>query len=171
MPALIITWGEHPIAVARSAAYLTVVNEMAMPLQIALFLASIAIVIFVVMCIPAMLQLRKHAEQMSQTLAELRAEIALLVQDSRTMLHNVNELSTRANRQFDDVAQVIQTVRGWTERADRVVAEIGSVVEPPILTVARNAQIFRRGIAKFFETFLNRNQQQPQKTEEQHVRQ
>jgi uncharacterized protein YoxC len=143
---------------------------MSMPLQIALFLASVAIVLFVACCIPAMLQLRKHAARMTQTLEELKAEVSLLVQDSRQLLHSVNELSTRAHQQCDDVERVIQTVRGWTERVDRVVEEVGSALEPPILTAARNAQIFRKGIAKFFETFLNRNHRQPQKAEEQHVR-
>ena len=142
-----------------------------MPLQIALFLASVAIVLFVACCIPVMLQLRKHAERMTQTLAELKAEVSLLVQDSRQLLHSVNELSTRANQQCDDVERVIQTVRGWTERADRVVEEVGSVLEPPILTAVRNAQILRKGIAKFFETFLNRNHHNTKKAEEQHVRQ
>jgi uncharacterized protein YoxC len=142
-----------------------------MPLQIALFLASVAVVIFVACCIPAMFQLRKHAARMSQTLAELKAEVSLLVQDSRTLLHSVNELSMRAHQQCDDVERMIQTVRGWTERADRVVEEVGSVLEPPILTAVRNAQILRKGVAKFFETFFNRNQHQPQKAEEEHVRQ
>jgi uncharacterized protein YoxC len=143
---------------------------MAIPLQIALFLASVAVVIFVAYCIPAMLQLRKHAARMTQTLAELKVEVSLLVQDSRTLLHNVNELSTRAHQQCDDVEEVIQTVRSWTERVDRVVEELGSVLEPPLLTAARNAQIFRKGITKFFETFLNRTHHQPQEAEEQHVR-
>ena len=128
-----------------------------MPLQIALFLASVAVVILVAYCIPAGLQLRKHAARMTQTLAELKAEISLLVQDSRRLLHSVNELSTRAHQQFDEVEQVIQTVRCWTERVDRVVEEVGSVLEPPLLRAARNAQILRKGVAKFFETFLNRN--------------
>jgi uncharacterized protein YoxC len=144
---------------------------MSMSLQIALFLASVAVVIFVAFCIPFMLQLRKHAERMTQTLAELKAEISQVVQDSRKLLHSVNELSTRANQQWDDVERVIQTVRDWTERVDRVVEEVGAAVEPPILTAARNAQIFRKGIAKFFETFLNRNHHQTQKAEEHHVRQ
>ena len=126
-----------------------------MPLQIALFLASVAIVLFVAYCIPAMLQLRKHAARMAQTLAELKAEVSLLVQDSRKLLHNVNELSTRAHQQCDDVERVIQTVRGWTERVDRVVEEVGTAVEPPILAAARNIQIFYKGITKFFDAFLN----------------
>ena len=87
------------------------------------------------------------------------------------MLQSVNELSTRAHQQCDDIERVIQTVRGWTERVDRVVEEVGSVLEPPILAAARNAQIIRKGIAKFFETLLNRNHHPLQKTEEQHVRQ
>jgi len=141
-------------------------------LQIALFLASVAVVIFVACCIPALLQFRKHAARMTQSLGELKAEVSLLIQDSRRLLHNVNELSMRVSRQCDDVECVIQTVRGWTERADRVVEEVGTVLEPPILTAARNAQIFRKGITKFFETFLNRNHHEPQnKSEEQHVRQ
>ena len=144
---------------------------MSIPLQIALFLASVAVVIFVAFCIPAILQLRNHAARLTQTLAELKAEVSLLVQDSRRLLHNVNELSTRATRQCDDVERVIQTVRGWTERVDRVVEEVGSVLEPPVLTAARNALIFRKGIAKFFEIFLNRTHRQSQKAEEQHVRQ
>jgi uncharacterized protein YoxC len=114
--------------------------------------------------------LRKQATRMTQTLGELKAEVSLLVQDSRKMLHNVNELSTRAHQQCDDVEYVIQTVRGWTDRVDRVVEEVGSVLEPPILTAARNAWVFRKGIAKFFETFLNRNHHQPQRAEESHVR-
>ena len=130
---------------------------MAMPLQIALFLASVAVVIFVAYCIPAMLQLRKNADRMAQTLAELKAEVSLLLQDSRKVLYSVNELSMRAHAQCDDVEQVIQTVRGWTERVDHVVEEVGSAVEPPVLAAARNVQIFYKGIAKFFETFLNRN--------------
>jgi uncharacterized protein YoxC len=144
---------------------------MAMSLQIALFLASVAVVIFVAFCIPAMLQVRKHAARMAQTLAELKAEVSLLVQDSRKLLHSVNELSTRANQQCDEVERVIQTVRGWTDRMDRIVEEVGSVVEPPILTIARNAQVIRKGVARFFEALMNRNHRQPQKTEEQHVRQ
>jgi uncharacterized protein YoxC len=139
---------------------------MLMPLQIALFLASVAIVIFVAFCIPAIFQLRKHTARLAQTLEEFKAEFSPLVHDGRKVLHNVNELSSRVHQQCDDVEDVIQTVRGWTERADRVVEEVGSVLEPPILTAARNAHIFRKGIAKFFETFLKRNHPEPQNKSE-----
>ena len=51
-------------------------------------------------------------------------------------------------------------------RVDRVVAEVGAALEPPILTVVRNAQIIRQGITKLFEMFVNRNHHHPQKAEE-----
>jgi uncharacterized protein YoxC len=114
-----------------------------------------------------MLQLRKHAARMAQTLAELKTEVSLLVQDGHRLMQNVNDLSARVHRQCDEVERVIQTVRGWTERADRVVDEVGSVLEPPILTAARNAHIFRKGIAKFFETFLNRTHHETQNKSEE----
>lgn len=142
-----------------------------MPLQIALFLASIAVVIFVAFCIPAMLQLRRHTARMTHTLTELKAEVSVLVQDSRTMLRSVNKLSERANQQCDDIEQVIHTVRSWTDRANHVVEVVGMVLEPPIFTAARNAQIIRKGVAKFFETFLNRNHNNNKKAEAEHVRQ
>ena len=130
---------------------------MAMPLQIALFLASVAVVIFVAFCVPAVIQMRKHGDRMAQSVAELKAEISLLVLDSRKVLYSVNELSTRAYEQCDDVEQVLQTVRGWTDRVDRVVEEVGTAVEPPILAAARNVQVFYKGITKFLEAFSNRN--------------
>lgn len=140
-------------------------------LQVALFLASVAVVIFVACCIPAVLQLRKSAARATQTLEDLKAEFSLLIQDSRKLLHNINELSARAHQQCDDVESAIQTVRGWVERANRVVEEVGTVLEPPIVTAARNAQILRKGIAKFFEMFLNRNHHQPEQSEDQRVKQ
>jgi uncharacterized protein YoxC len=140
---------------------------MSTPLQIALFLASVAIVVFVACCIPAMLQLRIHAAKMAQTLGELKAEVSLLVHDAHKLLQNVNDLSARVHQQCDEVERVIETVRGWTERADRVVEEVGSVLEPPIFTAARNAHILRKGIAKFFEIFLNRTHHEPQNKSEE----
>ncbi len=141
---------------------------MEMPLQIALFLAAIAVILFVACCIPAIFQMRRHAAGMAQALQELKVEVSVLVRDSQQLVRSVNELSTRANRQFDDVERIVRTVRGWSERADLVVGEVGSIVEPSIMTAVRNVQIVRKGIAKFFETFFNRNHQ-PQKAEESHV--
>ena len=141
-------------------------NSMALALQIAFFLAAIAIVIFVAFCIPAIIQMRKHATQMAQTMAELKVEVSAMVQDSRKVLHNVNVLALRAHEQCDDGEDVLQTVRGWTDRMDRVVDEVGAAIEPPVLAAARNAQVVYKGIAKFFQTFLKRNHNNTQKVED-----
>ena len=139
-------------------------------LQVALFLASTAIVVFVAFCIPAMLRLRQDATRIMHALSELKAEVSLLVQESRKLLHSITEIASRTQQQFDAVEHVIKTVRSWTERVDHVVEEVGAVLEPPILKVAHNALIIRKGIMTFFEAFLNRNHNNPKKVEEDYVR-
>jgi hypothetical protein len=65
---------------------------------------------------------------------------------------------------------VVSVVRAWSERANRIVNEVGAAVEPPILSVARNINFFRKGLAVFLDAFLHRNNQPEQKDEASHVR-
>jgi uncharacterized protein YoxC len=138
-------------------------------LQAALLCASVAVVVFVAACLPMLMQLCRHAERMAQTLADLKAETSLLVQDTRTLVQNVNELSNRANQQCDDIERVVHTMRGWSDRVDRVVVELGTLVEPPLMAVARNAHIWRKGVSRFVKTFLNQNGNKKRKTEAEDV--
>ena len=103
---------------------------MGMTLQIALFLASVAIVVLVAVLVPVFLSLRKQV-------AELNADVKLLVHDSRTMVQNVNQLTTQAQQQMDETEQMLQVVRGWLDRADRFVHQAGDLIEGPVLTGAR----------------------------------
>jgi len=143
---------------------------MSMPLQVALFLASVAVVVFVVLLIALLLALRKQAEQAVRQLEEVKSDVKLLVQDSRTLLQNVNSLVTRANQQMDDVSKVTGIVRGWSERANRLVDEIGAAVEPPIFTAARNIGILRKGVGIFMDVLLRRNHHTEEEQEEHHGR-
>lgn len=143
---------------------------MSIALQIALFLASVAVVVLVAFLIPILIQLRKHTEQAARQLEELKSDVKLLVQDSRTMIQNVNNLSGRAHQQLDEVDKVVRIVREWSERANRIVEEVGAAVEPPILFAARNIGIFRKGLSIFLNALLHRDHQPEQKDEEIHVR-
>lgn len=137
-------------------------------LQFALFAASIAIVVFVIVFLVAFAQLRKNLEQTVKALEQLKSDVKLLVEDTRKLLANVNALTDRTHRQWDDLERVIGTVRGWSERANRVVEEVGSALEPPLLTAARNINLFRTGFAAFLQALLHRNQPNQQKEEESH---
>ncbi len=143
---------------------------MSIALQIALFLASVAIVVMVAFLIPIFLKLRKHCETAARQLEELKADVKLLVNESRMMIEDVHDLSSRAHKQLDEVEKVLRTVGAWSERADRIVHEIGAVVEPPILTAARNIHIFRKGLAMFLDRFFHRNHTPKEKDEAAHGR-
>jgi len=103
---------------------------MGIALQIALFLAAVSVVVMVAVLIPVFLGMRKH-------LAELNTDVKLLVQDSRTMVQNVNQLTTRTHQQIDEVEQSLCIVRGWLDRADRLVHQAGDLIEGPLFTGAR----------------------------------
>ena len=105
---------------------------MAMALQIALLLASVSIVVFVVLLIPVLFGLRRHLADAARELAELQTDVKLLVKDSRTMVQNVNKLTTQAQQQIDEVDQSIRVLRGWLEQADRLVHQVGDLIEGPI---------------------------------------
>jgi uncharacterized protein YoxC len=110
---------------------------MEMALQISLFLASVSFVVLVAVLIPALLGLRKQFANAARELAELKTEVRLLVHDSRSMVRNVNKLTTQAQQQIDEVDQSLRILRGWLDRADRLVHQAGDLIEGPIFAGAR----------------------------------
>ena len=110
---------------------------MGMALQIALFLASVSVVVLVAVLIPALLGLRQQFANAGRELAELKTDVKLLMQDSRTMVQNVTKLTTQAQQQIDEVDQSLRVLRGWLDRADRLVRQAGDLIEGPIFTSAR----------------------------------
>lgn len=140
-------------------------------LPVALVCASVAIVVFVSVCLPVLWQCRRMAGQMAQTLTELKGETSQLVQETRALVRNLDALTQRAHQQSAELTRVVETVRGWSDRVDRVVGELGAIVEPPLMAAARQVQMVRKGLGRFFETLLNRNQNNERKAEAEHVSQ
>ena len=142
---------------------------MSTALQVALFVASLTFIILALCIIPVTFHLRRKLEQLVITAADLKEKLQLLVEDSHTMVRNVTELSKRANQQLDEVSRVVQTARQWAERADRLVNEVGSAIEPPVHSLVRNMNLFRTGIATFLQVLSHRNQHNQTKKESDHV--
>ena len=132
---------------------------MAIALLIALFLASVSIVVFVVLLIPALLGLRRHLADAGHELAELKTNVKLLVQDSRTMVQNVNKLTTQAQQQIDEVNQSLRVLHGWLERGDRLVHQAGDLIEGPIFTGAR----ILNGLGTLLQPWLTKDGRTSQK--------
>lgn len=142
---------------------------MSMALQIALFLASVAAVVFVLFLIPVFIGLRKHVVHATRQLDELQSDVKLLVHDSRTMVQNVDKLTSRAHQQLDEVDKIVRIVRAWSERANRIVEEVGDVVEAPIFTVTRIIGIVHKGLSVFLDT-VARKDHQPEPTDTESLR-
>ena len=142
---------------------------MATALQVALFVACITFIVLALCIIPVAFHLRRKLEQLVFTVGQLKDKLEALVEDSHTMVRNVTELSKRANQQLDDVSRVVQTARGWSDRADKLVNEIGSVVEPPVHSLLRNMNLLRTGVATFLQFLSHRNEHNQTTKESDHV--
>jgi uncharacterized protein YoxC len=128
---------------------------MSTALQVALFLASLAIIVLVACSVPMAFLMRSHLNSLVRTAEQSKTDMQTLVQDSHELIRTVTDLSKRASRQLDEVDQMIATLHEWTERADHFVNKVGSVVEPPVFSIVRNLNILRSGARGFFYALLD----------------
>jgi len=114
---------------------------MPVPLQVAFFLACVAIVLFVSFLTLLSILVYRRASSAARHLEEAKTDLKQLMQDSRAMIHNVSLLSIHANQQLDELDKVVRVVRRWAERVDQVAQEVTAAVEAPAYTVARSLKI------------------------------
>lgn len=135
---------------------------MSLALQIALFLAALAVIALVACLIPLVFEARRRLDRLAVLAEQSRSDLEVLVRDSREAIRNVQELTQRANEQITDVSQIVRTVQAWAARADQWVNEIATTIEPPLFSLARNLTLLRVGAAAFFQTLFQRTQDNPQ---------
>lgn len=138
-------------------------QQLPVALQVALYVALIATVVSVVVLVGALLHFRKQLERLVGSVEELSAEWKPLAKEARVVVKRLGDLSGRAEEQWVEVEGIIETARRWSKRADHLVEEIGSVVEPPILAATQGLGLLRRGLEALVLKLRNRNQLQPQK--------
>jgi uncharacterized protein DUF948 len=133
-------------------------QQLPTALQTALYVGSFAIVALTSVLIVLLLQLGRQIERFVRTVEELKAELGPLARETRVVVEGLRELSGRVQGQWMEVERIIDTARTWSERANHLVEEIGSVVEPPIFAMSRKIQIFRKGLETFVRALSQRNQ-------------
>jgi uncharacterized protein YoxC len=131
--------------------------EMSPILQVALFLASLAVVVFVACVIPLAFQIRRNSDEVVRRLEAMKTDLEGLTTDTREMVQHVNNLCRQATQRVEEIGAITQTVRDWTTRAYHLVGEVGSALEPPVLTMARNIRALRSGVGVFLKTFMRHN--------------
>lgn len=139
---------------------------MSMVLQVALFFASVAVVVFVTLAVVLMIRAMRWLEQFAQVAEKIKADVRVLVQHSEEVARNVTALTQRASQQLDDVEKVVSLVRQWAERTDRVVNEISSAIEPPVFSFVRNANLIREAVATFGRVLFHRKKNNHNEGEE-----
>jgi len=115
--------------------------------------------VLVACLVPVLFLARRQLKQLVLTAENMKIALESLIFDSRELVRNVRLLSERANLHLDNVGRMVDTVHQWTERADRLVDELGSVVEPPVLSLVRNMNLLRMGVTTFFQRLLHQDQE------------
>lgn len=128
---------------------------MSTALQVVVFIASLTFILMAACIIPIAFHVRRQLKRLAHTVERLKSNVQVLLRDSRELVQNVNALSNRASRQMDDVDKVVHTVHQWTERADRIVNEIGSAIEPSVFSVVHNMNLIRAGITMFLRVLFH----------------
>jgi len=128
---------------------------MSAVLEIALIAASIAIVALV-SCLGLLLYLAwRQLKQLVLAAQNMKVVLDSLIVDGRDLVSNVKLLSERANQHLQNVDNVVHTVQQWTKRADRIVNELGTAIEPPLFSFVQNANLLRMGVTTFFQQLLH----------------
>ncbi len=106
-------------------------------LEISLILASLAIVVFVGMCIPFILFAKKKMEHFADANDQLQTNINQLIGESREMIRQISQFTERADTELKEVSQVVHTVQEWADKANGVVDEVKGFVEPVVQNFTR----------------------------------
>jgi hypothetical protein len=114
---------------------------MSPALQVALFLACMAVVCLVSVVIPLSILFYLQVKRIARQMDEVKSDLEAMIQDSRIMVQNISRLSIHANQQLDELDKIVGTARKWSEQADYFVEEVGSAVELPVLKALRTVKM------------------------------
>jgi hypothetical protein len=85
----------------------------------------------------------------------MKLELDPLVVEVRDLVGRVHTVGTQAHEQLQELHNVVRTVTNWAERADHLVNEVGSAIEPPVLTATRTVNIVCAGMNGFVRVLMN----------------
>lgn len=117
---------------------------MSTALQVALFSESIAVVLLVMVVIPILLLLYRHAKKITNQLEELNSDLKGLIQDSRMLVKTLNHFVNRTGEHLDEINKIIRVIRTWSEQGNHIIEEIGAIMENSLLKVARSIKTIRQ---------------------------
>jgi uncharacterized protein YoxC len=138
-------------------------------LQVAVFVACAALTILVACVLPIIFVTHSRLGHVLRSTEQLKAELDPLVGETRELVRGVHKVGNQVNQQLSEFHSVVHAIENWAERADSLIDEVGSALEPPVLTVARNVSIVRAGMDVFFRILLRGNHSNKANQETNHV--
>lgn len=135
-------------------------------LQAVLYVGTIAIIVLSAVLVVLLLQFRGQIERVVRAVEELKTDVNPLARETRLMVEGFRELSGRVQGQWTEVERIVDTARSWSRRANHLVDEVGSVIEPPVFATSRNFRILRSGLETFMKALSGRNHEEPQQARE-----
>ena len=141
-------------------------HQLSVALRVTLYVASLAIVVAVPVLVGLLLQFRRQLERVVAAVEELETEMKPLAQETRVVVKRLRDLTGRAQEQWTEVEGIVDAARHWSERANRLVEEVGDAVEPPILAATRGIRLLRRGLETFVQVLQDRHRRRQPKARE-----
>ena len=141
-------------------------HQLSVALRVTLYVASLAIVVAVPVLVGMLLQFRRQLERVVAAVEKLETEMKPLAQETRVVVKRLRDLTGRAQEQWTEVEGIVDTARHWSERANRLVEEVGDAVEPPLFAATRSIRLLRRGLETFAQVLLDRTRRHQPKARE-----
>lgn len=122
-------------------------------LQISLILASLAIVVMVGFLLPTLISAKQKLDSFFSDSNQLRANINELVGECRELAGQISKLAERGAAEMDEVHQVVHTVHEWTHKANGIIENVESAVQP-VMQKVNKFRVLISAIAQMFSPKL-----------------
>ncbi|MFO7535503.1 MAG: DUF948 domain-containing protein [Kiritimatiellia bacterium] len=127
---------------------------MSTALEISLIILALSFAGVAGVLIQLLIGLRKKLDEAMRSVEETRVQVEGVLKEVKILVQNANGLSGRVHLEMDEVDRMLHLAREWTERADRVVDGVGSVIEPPVQSLVRTSGLIRAGFGAFIKTLF-----------------
>lgn len=133
-------------------------QQLPTALQAVLYAGSIAVIVLSAVLVVLLLRFRSQVERAVRAIEELRTELHPLARETRVLVEGLHDLSARVKGQWAEVESIVDTARSWSRRANHLVEELGSMVEPSVQAASRNVRILRSGFGAFLKALFDRHE-------------
>ena len=124
-----------------------------MLLEISIFIVSIACLLFVLFSIPSLLQIRKTAETMANTLQTLNQNLPVILRNLEEITTQINQTTLTVHRQIDGFSYQMKRLQHTLGFFADVIQILQGSIRLPFLNTLTNLTAVVRGFRVFLHVF------------------